>query len=499
MQEVIKVLALDLGASSGRAIVGNFDGKTIQLEEVHRFSNDPVTVSGTMYWDVLRLFHEIKTGLMKSKAKGEIKSIGIDTWGVDFGLLDEDGRLLENPVHYRDARTAGMMQEAFKKLDKESFYKITGNQFMEINTVFQLVSLQKKRPEFLKRAKTLLLTPDLLNYFLSGEKSTEYTIASTTQLLDASAQKWSSEIIKNLNLSPAIFTDIVQPGTKIGKLDKAISEELSLNDSIDIIAVAEHDTQSAMAAVPTQDDDFIFLSCGTWSLLGTELDAPVINEKSQQANLTNEGACQQKISFLKNIIGLWLIQESRRQWIREGKEYSFGKLEKMAVDIGYVDAFIDTDAPEFVPSGNMPQRIKDYCKRTNQYVPQSKAEIVRVIDQSLAMKYRFALEQIEETVGKQYSAINMIGGGIQSHLLCQLTADICNKKVVAGPIEATVMGNIALQLIALGKIKDLKQARQIIADSEKIAVYEPQMFNDLKVKNLNWNNIYAKVKENILC
>lgn len=491
MEKGVKVLALDFGASSGRAIVGNFDGEKITLQEVHRFSNDPVILSDTMYWDILRLFHDIKIGLLKAKQKYEIQSIGIDTWGVDFGLLDEDGKLLENPVHYRDKRTSGMMQEAFNKIDKQKFYQITGNQFMEINTVFQLVALQKQRPEVLKRAKTLLLMPDLLNYFLSGKISTEYTIASTTQLLDAYAKNWSSEIIENLNLPKNIFTEIVKPGTKIAILNAAIREELDLPE-IDIIAVAGHDTQSAMVAVPTQEEDFIFLSCGTWSLLGTELDQPIINECSEKLNITNEGGCANKTSFLKNIIGLWLIQESRRQWIREGKEYSFGGLEKMATAIGYVDAFIDTDSPEFVSSGNIPERIKDYCKRTNQYIPKNEAEIVRVIDQSLAVKYRFALEQIESATGKNYQTINIIGGGIQSHLLCQLTANVCGRKVIAGPVEATVMGNIALQLMALGKIKDLKQARQIIANSEQIAVYTPQ--NQEK-----WNDIYLKVKENILC
>ncbi len=491
MEENIKVLALDFGASSGRAIVGSFDGEKITLQEIHRFANEPVNLLGTMYWDVLRLFHDIKTGLIKSKQIGGIKSIGIDTWGVDFGLLDKDGKLLDNPVHYRDGRTEGMLAEAFTKMDKNEFYKITGNQFMEINTAFQLLALKKQRPELLNRAETMLLMPDLFNYFLSGKKATEYTIASTTQLMDAENKIWSSEIIENLELPKEIFTPIVQPGTKIGTLARDICDELGV-DKMDIIAVAGHDTQSAMVAVPTQEDDFIFLSCGTWSLLGTELNSPVINEKSQQLNITNEGGAGNKTSFLKNIIGLWLIQESRRQWIREGKEYGFGELEQMARAVSDIDAFIDTDDSQFVPAGNMPQRIKDYCKRTGQYVPQTEAEIVRVIDQSLAMKYRFALEEIEQCTGKKYAAINMIGGGIQSSLLCQLTADICGRKVVAGPVEATVMGNIALQLISLGAIEDIKQARRIIANSENVTVYKPR-------DCAKWDEIYKKVKENILC
>lgn len=491
MEKNIKVLALDFGASSGRAIVGTFDGEKISLKEIHRFTNDPVILLDTMYWDVLRLFHNIKIGLIKAKQEGEIKSLGIDTWGVDFGLLDKNGRLLENPVHYRDARTKDMMEKVFAKMDKESIYTITGNQFMELNTLFQLMAIKEQQPELLAKAETLLLMPDLLNYFLSKEKCTEYTIASTTQLLNAKEKKWSSEIIENLDLPKNIFTKIVPPGSKIAKLSKEIRAELGLK-AIDIIAVASHDTQSAMVAVPTQEDEFIFLSCGTWSLLGTELTNPIINETSAKLNITNEGGAADKTSFLKNIIGLWLIQESRRQWIREGKEYGFGELEQMASNVGFINSFIDTDKEEFVPAGNIPKRICKYCKQTNQYVPKNEAEIVRCIDQSLAIKYRFALEQIEQSTGKHYDTINIIGGGIQSKLLCQLTADVCGRKVVAGPVEATVMGNIALQLMALGEIKDIKEARQVIANSEEVKVYEPQSDED-------WDIIYKNIKENLLC
>lgn len=487
-----EVLAIDFGASSGRAIVGSFDGTKIALKEIHRFTNDPVIVGKTMYWDVLRLFHEIKNSLIKAKQESKVQSLGIDTWGVDFGLLDAQGRLLNNPVHYRDQRTQGMLEKAFSKLDKDKFYQLTGNQFMELNTVFQLLAMQEQDADTLERAKGLLFMPDLFNYFLSGEKAAEYTIASTSQMLDAKNKTWSNEVIEALQLPKDIFADIVEPGTKVGCLTDSICEELGL-DKLDVVAVAGHDTQSAMIAVPTQEDDFVFLSCGTWSLLGTELDAPIIDKNSSELNITNEGAANGKISFLKNIIGLWLIQESRRQWIKEGKEFSFGELESMAKERGFVNSFIDTDDSRFVSAGNIPQRIKDYCQSTNQHVPENEAEIVRCIDQSLALKYRYALEQIEMCTGKTYNAIHMVGGGIQSRLLCQLTADVCGKKVVAGPVEATVMGNIAMQLIALGEVKDLKEARQVIADSEELAVYEPQ-------EHEKWNDIYAKLKEaKILC
>ncbi|MBO5197403.1 MAG: rhamnulokinase [Lachnospiraceae bacterium] len=468
-----RILAFDFGASSGRAMLGTFDGERIRLQEIHRFSNDPVIVNGTMYWDILRLFHEVKQGILKAKHAGGFDSIGVDTWGVDFGLLDKDGKLLENPVHYRDSRTEGMLEEAFKKLSKEEFYRITGLQFMEINTAFQLLSLAINRPEVLERAETLLLTPDLFNYFLTGEKKAEYSIASTTQLLDAKAGEWSNEVIDALGLPKKIFQEIVPCGTRIGTLSKEICEELGV-EPVQVVAVAGHDTQCALVSVPAESDDFIFISCGTWSLFGTELEAPLIGPKSEAYNITNEGGYAKKASFLKNIIGLWLIQESRRQWIREGEELSFGELEKLAAAEEPFLAFIDPDAPEFVPAGNVPERIREYCRRTGQKVPETKGQIVRCINESLAMKYRVTLEQIADCTGKDYSAIHMVGGGTQSGLLCSFTASACGMPVVAGPVEATVLGNIALQLMADGAIADLKQAREIIAREPDIKKYEPQ-------------------------
>ena len=467
-----KVLAFDFGASGGRAMCGNFDGEKITIEELHRFSNDPVILSGTMYWDVLRLFFEIKQGLIKAKKCGHIESIGIDTWGVDFGLIDREGRLLENPVHYRDARTEGMLEESFRLIDKKRFYEITGNQFMEINTAFQLLYLLKNRKELLERADKMILMPDLFNYFLTGEKKAEYSIASTTQLLDAKKGNWSDEVISALGLPKEIFPEIVPTGTKIGQLSDEICEELGL-DKIDVIAAAGHDTQAAMVAVPAAEDDFIFLSCGTWSLLGTELEAPIINEKSEFYNITNEGGYGRKTSFLKNIIGLWCIQESRRQWIREGQEYGFGELEKMAAAAEPLKCFIDPDAPEFTPAGNIPERIREYCRRTGQEAPETIGEVVRCINESLAMKYRQAVEEIKDCTGKDYRTIYIVGGGTQSALLCQFTANACGCRVSAGPVEATVLGNVALQLMATGEIGSLKEAREIVLRSQDIKTYEP--------------------------
>ena len=482
-----KVLAFDFGASGGRAMCGTFDGEKITIEELHRFSNDPVILNGTMYWDTLRLFFEIKQGLIKAKKCGKIESIGIDTWGVDFGLIDKDGRLLENPVHYRDSRTEGMLEESFKMIDKQKFYEITGNQFMEINTAFQLLYLLKNRKDILDRTDKMLLTPDLFNYFLTGEKKAEYSIASTTQLLDARKGEWSDEVIEALKLPKHIFPEIVPTGTKVGVLTDEICDELGL-EKIDVMAVAGHDTQAALVAVPASEEDFIFLSCGTWSLLGTELSEPVINEKSEYYNITNEGGYGKKISFLKNIIGLWCIQESRRQWIREGHEYGFGDLEIMAKDAPSLRCFIDPDAPEFTPAGDVPERIREFCRRTGQPVPESIGEVVRCINESLAMKYRHAMEEIKDCTGKDYQTVYMVGGGTQSALLCQFTANACGCRVSAGPLEATVLGNVALQLMASGDIKSLAEAREIIKRSQDIKVYEPQ-------DTSAWDEAYERFKK----
>lgn len=486
----IKVLAVDFGASGGRVMLGIYDGETIKAEELHRFSNDPVILNGTMYWDVLRLFYEIKQGMIKAKAHGKIESIGVDTWGVDFGLLDEKGYLLENPVHYRDARTAGMLEKSFEKISQKDFYEMTGNQFMEINTVFQLLALKEKRAELLDRADCLLLMPDLFNYFLSGVKKSERSIASTTQMSNPYKMGWQKEILQKLEIPENILTEIIPTGTILGPIQESLQEELGVN-GMDVIAIAGHDTQCALTAVPAREKDFIFVSCGTWSLFGTELDTPIINKQSETLNVTNEIGTEGKTSFLKNIIGLWLIQESRRQWIREGKEYSFSELEKMAEASEPFYCFIDPDAPEFVPAGNVPERIRKYCERTGQKIPQTEGAIVRCINESLALKYRYSMEEIETCTGKSYQAIHMVGGGCQSHLLCRLTACAAGVKVIAGPIEATVYGNIAIQLMAKGAIPNLEEARKIVAASEKCMVFEPENTDQ-------WSKVYEGYVKNIL-
>lgn len=481
-----KVLAIDFGASSGRAIVGIFDGERVALEEIHRFSNDPVILGGTMYWDVLRLFHEIKQSLIKAKPY-DVESVAIDTWGVDFGLIDKDGRLIDNPVHYRDARTNGMLDEAFKLIPKDNFYKATGNQFMEINTAFQILSLVKNRPELLERADKMLMMPDLFSYFLTGEKKAERSIASTTQLFDQNTKDWSRETVKALGISEEILPEIIESGSVIGTLSKELCEELDIK-SIKVIAVCGHDTQSALVAAPANNNDFAFLSSGTWSLLGTELDEPIINEKSLALNVTNEQGYAGKTSFLKNIIGLWLIQESRRQWIREGMEYSFMELETLAKEAEPFKCFIDPDAPEFTPAGNIPKRIREYCEKSGQYVPQTVGEIMRCIYESLALKYKAAISELEECTGKKFETLYMIGGGTKDKFLSALTANSCGITVSSGPVEATAMGNVLIQLMAQGEVEDLSRAREIVRASEKISYFEPENTDE-------WEKAYEKYEK----
>ena len=468
-----RVLAFDFGASSGRAIIGCFDGDKITLEEVHRFSNDPVSVGGTVYWDVLRLFYEIKQGIIKAKIAGGFDSIGIDTWGVDFGLIDSEGKLMENPVHYRDARTVGLVDEAFKTMPKEKLYGITGIQFMELNTLFQLISLKKYRPWMLERADKMLFMPDLFGYMLTGKMCAEYSIASTSQLIDLDKRTWSKEILDAFGIKESVFAPLVQPGTVLGELSKEVCEECGV-DPVPVISVCGHDTQSAITSVPCEDGDFAFLSSGTWSLFGTELDKPIVNETSMNINITNEGGFDGSTGFLKNIIGLWLIQESRRQWKREGKEYSYADLEKLALAAEPFKCFIDPDAPEFVPHGNIPERVREFCRKTGQYVPETVGEIMRCIYESLAMKYRLTFEKLRECTERDYPVIHVIGGGTKDGLLCQMTANSCDRTVKAGPIEATVMGNVAVQLMSNGSVENIGQARKIVAESSELKTFEPK-------------------------
>lgn len=471
----LKMLAIDLGASSGRGIVGTFDGQKISLAENHRFPNEPVMAAGQFTWDILRIYHEIKNSIRKCALGDDrdIASIGIDTWGVDFGFLDKHGKLLGNPVHYRDARNDSMPEYAATLVDPDFVYEKTGIQVVDFNTLYQLLVVKRDSPEILDAAHDMLFIPDLLSYFLTGEKRTEYTIASTSQLLDAKARDWSWEVIDKFGLPRKLFSKIAMPSTPLGALRPDVLEDVG-NINAKVVSVAAHDTASAVMAVPALKDDFIWISSGTWSIMGTETKEPVISDKSREYNFTNEGGADRTIRFSKNITGLWLEQESKRQWEREGEKLTFPDLSAAAAASKPFMCFIDPDDPRFAAPGNLPRRIAEYCKETNQEIPQTKGEIVRCILESLALKYRATVEQTDELCGKRIPQINIVGGGTQEKQLSAFTASACGRPVVTGPIEATALGNIVSQAIAAGEIKDMREGRQVIADSFEILHYEPK-------------------------
>ncbi|MBP3580106.1 MAG: rhamnulokinase, partial [Clostridia bacterium] len=393
--------------------------------------------------------------------------------GVDFGLLDATGQLMANPYNYRNpAFSYELMDELHSIISKQELYKITGTQFLNFNSIYQLYYIAKNKYR-MENAKELLFVPDLLKYFLTGVKQTEYSIASTSALLDAKTRNWSGDIMTKLGFNKEIFGEIVQPGTIAGKLLPAIKEEVG-DINADVVACASHDTASAVVAVPSQKDDFVYISSGTWSLMGKEIPEPLTGELPYKYDITNEGGTDRKIRFLKNIMGLWIEQESRRQWKRQGENVSFDELSNMAMASKPHACFINPDYIEFQTPGNMPKRIQQFCEKTGQYVPQTKGEIVRCIFDSLAMCYRSTVEKLDEITGIKAPAINIVGGGTKEVPLCKLTADACGRPVYTGPVEATALGNIAVQAIAQGEIKDTKQARQVIENSFEISCFEPK-------------------------
>lgn len=478
-----RYLVFDYGASSGRAMLATYENEKISMKEIHRFTNDPVTVNGTMYWDILRLFFEMKTAITKAVNDGGFDYIGIDTWGVDFAFVDEDGQLLQNPVHYRDARTNDW-EELFNIIPREELYDRTGIQLISLNTIYQLYAVKKNQPWLLEKADKIIFMPDLLAYFLTGVKYTEYSMASTTQLLDAKKRTWDKEILDKLGIPERLFLPVSMAGDFVGTLLPEIQEELGA-PAAKVVRTAGHDTGSAVLATPTQNDDFLYISCGTWALLGTEISEPCMNDLAKKYNFSNEGGATGDIRLLKNIMGTWILAEARRQWTREGHDYGFGEMESLAKEAEPFKCFIDPDDAIFAPPGNMPRRIKEYCEKTGQYVPQTVGEIVRCVDESLALKFRMFTEQTEETTGKKFPAINILGGGVQSKLLCQMTADAAGRKVVAGPIEATALGNLAMQLIASGELQDVKAARKVIENSFDTYYYDP-------VDPAAWDEAYAR-------
>jgi len=474
--KTLHLLGFDFGASSGRAMLGTYDGRTLELEELHRFSNDPVMLNGRFVWDVQRLFFEMKAALLKAVRAGiRLDGIGIDTWGVDFGLLDRNGHLLGIPVHYRDARTDDMMEEAFKTVPKEEIFRETGLAFMQFNTLYQLLAMKKENDPALEIADTLLFTPDLLAYFLTGERATEYTIASTSQLIDPHTRDWAWGLIEKFGLPKRIFTPLQPAGTVRGLLLKDIADELGM-EQVPVIAVGSHDTASAVAAVPAREgSSFAYISSGTWSLLGAEITEPLSTVEVMKANYTNEGGVNGTTRLLKNIMGLWIIQECKREWDRRADAVDFAGLVRLAEQAPAFKAVIDVDDPRFLAPGDMPARIQQYCREKNLPVPEGRGEISRVIYESLALKYRWAIERLEEDLlHRKIDVLHIVGGGSKNLMLNRMTASAINRPVIAGPSEGTAIGNLLVQAMALGEISSIPALRQVVSASFENDEYRPE-------------------------
>ena len=474
-------LAFDLGAESGRATLGRFQSGVLDVREIYRFANEPVRAQGALHWDILRLWHEMKKSF-ESLSLSKLDSIGIDTWGVDFALLGERGNLLENPYHYRDARTDGMMNEVFALTPRENIYDITGIQFLPFNTLYQFYAASISTPRLIKAADALVTIPDLLNYWLSGNLVSEYTNATTTQFVDAGARTWANGLLDELDLPSRLLRPIVNPGTIIGELRSSASSAFA---GTPVVAPACHDTGSAVAAIASSGKT-AFLSSGTWSLLGAEIPRPVITPRARDLNFTNEGGVCGTIRLLKNIGGLWLLQSCRRCWSANGQNFSYeGLMDAAANEKQKFISLLDPDHQDFLNPENMLSAIADYCRRTDQPTPAGPSAYARAILESLAFKYRNVLDSLEELTGIRFEEIRIMGGGSKNRLLNQFTADATGRTVLAGPAEATALGNIAMQMLATGAVTSLAEARQIIDRSFPVERFEP---SDPE----SWNSQYRR-------
>lgn len=472
-------LAFDLGAESGRALLGRFDGQRLALEEKHRFANPNGRMNGHLHWNILAQWEELKTGLRKAAAGNDIAAIGVDTWGVDFGFLDRNGDLLANPFMYRDSQTDGMLDKAFARVPRAQIFDATGIQFMQLNSLYQVMALAERKSPILDIAQTMLFVPDLFNYFFTGEKVAEFSIATTSQMYDPRKWTWATDLLQNLGLPTHFLPKIVPSGTKLGGLSSDVASECGVG-AIPVIAPGCHDTASAVAAVPvsssdlTQAPNWCYISSGTWSLMGVEVASPIINEKSLKLNYTNEGGVRGDIRFLKNIMGLWLVQECRRHWVKQGQEMSYAQLTQMAATAPAFKALIDPDHKPFLTPGDMPIKIAEFCARTGQPVLASAGEFVRACLESLALTYRKTIEGLEDVLGRELEVIHIVGGGTQNQLLNQMTANATGKPVITGPVEATAIGNMLVTAIATGDIANLDQGREVVRNSFEVNRYEPK-------------------------
>lgn len=475
MSSESRFLTFDLGAESGRALLGAVEGSRLSLREVHRFPNEPQRILDRYHWDTVRLFAEMKTGLLRcvQESPGELDGIGVDTWGVDFALLDARDDVLGLPYHYRDARTDGILERAFAIVPRDEIYRTTGIQFMQLNTLFQLLAMRIAGSPLLDVARSFLMTPDLLNYWLTGVKANEFTNATTTQCFDPCKGAWAREMLRRLEIPAHYLGEVVAPGTVLGPLHSTVRDETGAG-RVQVIAPATHDTGSAVAAVPASGSDgWAYVSCGTWSLVGVEWPRPVINEQTLAYNLTNEGGVNATFRLLRNVMGLWLLQQSRQAWAREGTVYEYAELARIAQDAQPFAALLDPDDPSFLKPPDMPAAIRAYCDQTGQTAPTTVAGTVRCIIEGLALKYRWVLERLEEVTGTAIRTVHIIGGGSRNEMLCQATADASGKRVLAGPVEATALGNVLVQALAVGAIPSLREGREMIGRSFPLIEYLP--------------------------
>ena len=484
-------LAFDLGAESGRALSGSFDGTRLDVEQAHRFPNRPVRVRDSLHWDVLALHAGIQDGLAAHVARygTGLRSVGVDAWGVDFALLAADDTLAGLPYHYRDRRTEGMLAAALQQLSREEIFGFTGVQFIEINTLYQLLSMRRNGAAALRSATTLLMMPDLFNFWLSGHKTSEWTIASTSQLCDPLTHRWSRPLLEALDLPGEILPPIVEPGTVLGPLLPSVAAEAGVGSAeVQVIAPASHDTGSAVVAVPATTPQFGYISSGTWSLVGAETRAPALGAEALRYNFTNEGGAGNMYRVLKNISGLWLIQECRRSWLRSGRDWSYADLTERARAAPAFGPLIDPNHPDFVAPGDMPTAIRERCRATGQRVPEDAGEVVRCALESLALAYRQTFDELAEIRGTPVDTVHIVGGGSQNRLLCQFTADACGVPVVAGPVEATAMGNLLVQMIAAGALGSLAEAREVVRASVAVERYEPR-------DGTAWDEAYGRFRQ----
>ncbi len=468
-----KYIGFDLGAESGRCVVAELENHQLKLNVVHRFTTHNYQSSKGFFWDIEKIYEEIIIGLIKAREMfgPSFESIGVDTWGVDYVLLNDDNIVLNDPYHYRDNRTDDVMDEVFNIIPRKQIYTASGTQFQQFNTLFQLFSEKKER---LLKAESMLLIPDYINFLLTGEIRSEFTIASTTGLTDPYKRDWNWNLIDKLDLPKNIFSEMVEPGSMHGQIRNSIAEQTGLNSDIPIIATAGHDTASAVVSVPARIKNWAFLSSGTWSLIGKEIQTPCISSVGLDNNFTNEGGVEKTTRLLKNIIGLWPIQECKRHWEREGKNYSYQELQEKTEKHGRSGKKLDLNDPRFLKAGEMPDKIMSYLEETHQELAKSDDEIIRIIIENLARNYKNAIDELEELSGEKVEVLHAVGGGIQNELLNQITADILKIKVIAGPIEGTIIGNVGVQAIATGVVNCLADWREIVANSFETKTYKPK-------------------------